>query len=85
MAFWKRRMVEVYASTSAEEKFRIQEQFAQHGIEYRMKVKDVARPWGARMAMGSADVLGRYLIRLTTIFYVRDEDVEAALGLIHRA
>lgn len=50
-----------------------------------MKVKDVARPWGARMAMGGADVLGRYPIRLTTIFYVRDEDVEAALGLIHRA
>lgn len=85
MAFWKRRMVEVYATTNAEEKFRIQEQFAQHGIDYKMKVKDYSRSLGARMSMGGADVLGSQPIRMTTIFYVRDEDVEAALALIRRS
>lgn len=84
MAFWKRRMVDVYATANAEEKFRIQEQFAQHGIEYRMKVKDDSRSLGARLSMGGADVLGNQPIRLTTIFYVRNEDAEAALTLIRR-
>ncbi|MEE0434497.1 MAG: DUF2007 domain-containing protein [Peptococcaceae bacterium] len=83
MAFWKKRMVDIYSTTNAEEKFRIQELFAQHGIEYRMKVKDYARPniMGSSAAMGG---LGNYPIRLTTIFYVREEDIEAALALIHQ-
>lgn len=83
MAFWKKRMVDIYSTTNAEEKFRIQELFAQYGIEYRMKVKDYARPniVGSSAAMGG---LGNYPIRLTTIFYVREEDIEAALALIHQ-
>ena len=84
MAFWKRRMVDVYVTTNAEEKFRIQEQFAQHGIDYKMKVKDYSRPLGARLFMGGADVLGNKPIRMTTIFYVRNEDAEAALAVIRR-
>lgn len=84
MAFWKKRMVDVYATTNVEEKYRIQEQFAQHGIDYKMKVKDYSRPQGARLSMGGADVLGNQPIRLTTIFYVRNEDAEAALALIRR-
>lgn len=84
MAFWKRRMVDVYSTANAEEKFRIQEQFAQHGIEYRMKVKDDSRSLGARLTLGGADMLGSKPIRLTTIFYVRNEDAEAALALIRR-
>lgn len=40
MVFWKKRMVELYSTTNPEEKFRIQEAFAQHSIEYKMKVED---------------------------------------------
>lgn len=82
MAFWKKRMVDIYSTTNPEEKFRIQERFAQHGITYHMKVKDYARPniMGPGAAIGG---LGNHPIRLTTIFYVREEDAEAALALIH--
>lgn len=38
--FGKKRMVELYSTANPEEKFRIQEAFAQHGIEYKMKVED---------------------------------------------
>ncbi len=84
MAFWKKRMVDIYSTTNPEEKFRIQERFAQHDIDYRMKVKDYSRPLGPRLMMGGADVLGNQPIRLTTIFYVHEEDVEAALALIRK-
>ena len=66
MVFWKNRMVELCSTTNPEEKFRIQEAFAQHGIEYKMKVKNYTQP--------------NFFDR--AIFYVREEDVEAALHLI---
>lgn len=80
MVFWKKRMVELYSTTNPEEKFRIQEAFAQHGIEYKMKVKNYTQPnFFDRAMMGT---MGNNTIRLTTIFYVREEDAEAALHLI---
>lgn len=80
MVFWKKRMVELYSTTALEEKFRIQETFAQHGIAYKMKVKNYTQPnFFDRVMMGT---MGNNTIRLTTIFYVREEDIEAALHLI---
>lgn len=81
MVFWKKRMVELYSTTNPEEKFRIQEAFAQHGIEYKMKVKNYSSTniMGPGGGMGG---LGNFPPRLTTIFYVREEDIEAALHLI---
>jgi len=62
-------------------KFRIQEAFAQHGIEYKMKVEDYSRP-GALNASALGALGNHHTPRLITIFYVREEDAEAALHLI---
>ena len=74
-------MVELYSTTNPEEKFRIQEAFAQHSTEYKMKVEDYSRP-GAFNAAAIGAMGNHHTPRLTTIFYVREEDVEAALHLI---
>ena len=81
MVFWKKRMVELYSTTNPEEKFRIQEAFAQHGIEYKMKVEDYSRS-GALNAAAIGAMGNHHTPRLTTIFYVREEDIEAVLHLI---
>ena len=83
MDFWKKRMVELYSTTASEEKFRIQETFAQHGIAYKMKVEEYSRPGAFNVAAIGA-MGNHHTPRLTTIFYVREDDVEAALGLIRR-
>ena len=79
--FLEKSMVELYSTTNPEEKFRIQEAFAQHGIEYKMKVKNYTQPnFFDRAMMGTMG--NHHTPRLTTIFYVREEDVEAVLHLI---
>lgn len=46
-----------------------------------MKVEDYSRP-GALNASAIGAVGNHHTLRLTTIFYVREEDIEAALHLI---